>query len=253
MGVESNHEVKKEIQELARTPGRVKEHAQILNKLASSADYKLPMPSVNSSVHSQVVNKIRNGYHGNDSDSGSVQIADSLKKKWIIAASNCDYSELCSLLKEDSNLSSYCDFITGYNALHWAAKFNKPNIIKLIAGKHGVNPNVKSFSGCTPLHLAAQFKNQLIIKLLIESYGKYFLFVRVICQLLIQFHIRRKHRHSRQLWKEAIPLYRTKWKKGKRFRQFVIYQCRESQHQCKQFQCKQYSECYRKLEEQSSK
>ena len=172
MEAEANYEVKKEIQELSRTPGRVKEHAQILNKLASGADYKLPMPAnVNSSIHSQITNKIRNGFHGNDSDSVSVQIADSLKKKWIIAASSCDYNELCSLLNEDPNLSSYCDFITGYNALHWAAKFNKPNIIKLIAGKHGVNPNVKSFSGSTPLHLAAQFKNELIIKLLIVNYG----------------------------------------------------------------------------------
>ena len=172
--VERNYEVKKEIQELARTPGRVKEHAQILNKLASTENYKLPMPTAtNNTIHSQVVNKIRNGYHGNDSDSGSVQIMDSLKKKWILAASNCDYNELCSLLKEDPNLGSYCDFITGYNALHWAAKFNKPNIIKLIAGKYGVDPNCRSFSGSTPLHLAAQFKNETIVKLLVDIYSKF--------------------------------------------------------------------------------
>lgn len=161
---------------MAKTPGRVKEHAQILNKLTSNSDYKLPMPSTPStinSVHTNVVNKIRNGFYGTDSDSGSVQISDSLKKKWIISAANCDYSALCAMLMEDSKLCSYCDFITGYNALHWAAKFNCVPIIKLIAGKYGVDPNIKSFSGSTPLHIAAQFKNENIIRLLVDSYGNY--------------------------------------------------------------------------------
>ena len=98
----------------------------------------------------------------------------------MVAASNCDYSELCNLLKEDPHLAKYCDFITGYSALHWAAKFNKPNIVKLIAGKFQVDPNCKSFSGQTPLHVACVFKNELIIQLLTEVYGKDILFHRQI-------------------------------------------------------------------------
>lgn len=184
-----NHTVKKEIQELARTPGRVKEHAQILNKLALTTDQpqKLPLPPstttttttfTGSSVHANVVAKIRSGFHGggaasgNDSDSGSIQIIDTLKKRWIIAASNCDYAELVALLKEDANLAAYGDFITGFTALHWAAKFNRPNIIKLLVGRYGIDPNVRSFSGSTPLHLAAQFRHQAIVQLLTEVYGK---------------------------------------------------------------------------------
>lgn len=183
-----NHTVKKEIQELARTPGRVKEHAQILNKLALTTDQpqKLPLPPstttttttfTGSSVHANVVAKIRSGFHGggtasgNDSDSGSIQIIDTLKKRWIIAASNCDYAELVALLKEDANLAAYGDFITGFTALHWAAKFNRPNIIKLLVGRYGIDPNVRSFSGSTPLHLAAQFRHQAIVQLLTEVYG----------------------------------------------------------------------------------
>lgn len=171
MEVESNQAVKKEIQELSRTPGRVREHAQILNKLASVSDFKLPMPVSSNSVHSQVVNKIRNSAHS-DTDSGSFQILDALKKRWIIACSECDFNELLTLLKEDPDLCSYCDYIMGYNALHWAAKFNKPDIIKLIAGKYSVDPNKKSFSGCTALHIAAQFKHESIMKMLIDVYGK---------------------------------------------------------------------------------
>lgn len=35
-------------------------------------------------------------------------------------------------------------FDRSQTALHWAAKFNKPDIIKLIAGTHGISPNVRT-------------------------------------------------------------------------------------------------------------
>lgn len=166
--------MKKEIQELSLTPGRVKEHAQILNKLV--LDTKLPMPTTTTNSISQVVNKLRNSHttttSHSDTDSGSVTLTDPLKKRWIIASSNCDFQEMLSLLKQDDELCRYCDSITGYNALHWAAKFNKPEIIKLIAGNFKVNPNIKSFSGSTPLHVAAEFKNKDIMKILIYHYSK---------------------------------------------------------------------------------
>lgn len=164
--------VKKEIQELARTPGRVKEHAQIWNKFSLDNDHKLPMPVSSNSVHSQVVNKIRSNNHSSDTDSGSLHILEAHQKRWIVACSDCDYSQIRTLLKEDPDLSVYCDYIMGYNALHWAAKFNKPEIIKLLVETYSVDPNIKSFSGCTPLHIAAQFKHQSIMKLLTDTYGK---------------------------------------------------------------------------------
>ncbi|XP_027198934.1 ankyrin repeat domain family member sosondowah [Dermatophagoides pteronyssinus] len=168
---ETVNTVKKEIQELSRTPGRVKEHAQILNKLVQ--DTKLPMPTTTTNSISQVVNnKIRYNPSSqqSDTDSGSVHLTDPLKKRWIIASSNCDYQELVSLLKQDPELCRYCDCIMGYSALHWAAKFNKPEIVKLMAGTFKADPNVKSFSGSTPLHIAAQFKNDNIMKMLIYHY-----------------------------------------------------------------------------------
>ncbi|XP_046910182.2 ankyrin repeat domain family member sosondowah isoform X2 [Dermatophagoides farinae] len=169
--IETVNTVKKEIQELSRTPGRVKEHAQILNKLVQ--DTKLPMPTTTTNSISQVVNnKIRYNPSSqqSDTDSGSVHLTDPLKKRWIIASSDCDYQELVSLLKQDPELCRYCDCIMGYSALHWAAKFNKPEIIKLMAGTFKADPNVKSFSGSTPLHIAAQFKNEDIMKMLIYHY-----------------------------------------------------------------------------------
>ena len=149
------------------TAGRVKEHAQILNKLTSNGDFKLPMPSAVTSV----VNKIRNGQPpGTDSDSGQFSITEK-HKKWIVAAATCDYKEMNTMLKEDDSLASYCDFMNGFNALHWAAKFGRPDIVKLIAGKYQVDPNLKSFSGSTPLHLAATFRHSVIWELLVDVYG----------------------------------------------------------------------------------
>ena len=39
------------------------------------------------------------------------------------------------------------DFINGYTALHWAAKHGNIEIIKLLAGKHQADVNIKSYGG----------------------------------------------------------------------------------------------------------
>ncbi|GAB6032493.1 hypothetical protein CHUAL_011389 [Chamberlinius hualienensis] len=54
-------------------------------------------------------------------------------------------------------------------AIHWAAKHGNDNVIKLIAGTHGVNVNIRS--GYTPLHLAAMFKHKATYELLASTYG----------------------------------------------------------------------------------
>ncbi|CAB3363813.1 Hypothetical predicted protein [Cloeon dipterum] len=57
------------------------------------------------------------------------------------------------------------------NALHWAAKQGNLDVIKLIAGTHHVNPNVRSRGGQTPLHLAVQFGHDEVRDLLVNVYG----------------------------------------------------------------------------------
>ena len=108
-----------------------------------------------------------------DNDSGSVQTLDPLRRKWINSPANCDYNSLVLCLKEEPKLSSYKDFTNGFTALHWAAKAGKPEIVKLIAGTYGVNPNMKSHGGYTPLHLAAIHQHQNIIELLTHTYRKF--------------------------------------------------------------------------------
>lgn len=130
------------------------------------------------SRHSTVLQ--RNGSHltirskfshrEDESDSSSLQTIDPLRRKWIIEACNCNFNALLSLLRKDPKLASYKDTITGYTALHWAAKFGNLNIINLIAGTYGVSANIRSSAGYTPLHVAYIFNKLEAADLLLRSY-----------------------------------------------------------------------------------
>ncbi|CAG2119942.1 unnamed protein product, partial [Medioppia subpectinata] len=141
--------------------------------MASLTELKPPMPSTTTAAtlnNTRPKSRSGNLRDSEETDSGSVQTLDPLRRKWIISASNCDYNSLVLCLKEDPKLCAYKDFTNGYTALHWAAKFAKPDVVKLIAGTYGVNPNMKSHGGYTPLHLAAINSNDNIMELLIHTY-----------------------------------------------------------------------------------
>ena len=116
--------------------GRVKEHAKKLNKMVSESELKPPMPLGSSASNANIQNNLRD-----DSD-----LNDQVKRRWMVKSSACDYNELQRLLQDHPKLAEFKDITSGYNALHWAAKFNKPDIIKLIAGTHNVSPNIKTVS-----------------------------------------------------------------------------------------------------------
>lgn len=183
-----------EIHDLAkRSPGRVKEHAHKLNSSASSSDLNalLPMrsstmkenrlsrePTVSSVASSYLhrngshlsSTRLRSSHREDESDSSSLQPIDPLRRKWAIEACNCNYNGLLTLLREDPKIASYKDIVNGYTALHWAAKFGNLDIIKLIAGTHGVSTDIKSSAGYTPLHVAYIFDRCEAADLLLKSY-----------------------------------------------------------------------------------
>ncbi|XP_067125739.1 ankyrin repeat domain-containing protein SOWAHC-like [Centruroides vittatus] len=155
---------KKEINEFPLSPGSVKERAKSLNKMASECDLN---QKVNGSL-TQNTSKKREGKSergGDDDDISSVSSIDNQKREWIIKASKADYMGLVRLLKEEPKLAHF------KTSLHWAAKHGNADVIKLIAGTHRANPNVRSVSGYTPLHLAAMFCHEEIMEILIHSYG----------------------------------------------------------------------------------
>ncbi|XP_053213936.1 probable basic-leucine zipper transcription factor N [Panonychus citri] len=111
------HDKLKEIHELAfKSPGRVKEHAQKLNKMVSESELKPPMPVTINSSPTPVIKttgRTKCPSREEDNDSASVQPFDPLRRKWMLTTSNCDYTEMVSLLKKDATLAGLKDFTSG--------------------------------------------------------------------------------------------------------------------------------------------
>jgi len=63
-----------------------------------------------------------------------------------------------------AGLVSRRDFITGYSALHWAAKNGRTDVVKLLMGCSEGAPDVdaKSHGGYTALHVAAMNSKHVI-------------------------------------------------------------------------------------------
>lgn len=89
---------------------------------------------------------------------------------WTIEACKRNYSAMVEMLRHDPKLASQKDLSNGYTALHWAAKFGNLDVIKLIAGKYQISPNIKSHAGYTPLHLACMFDRFDAYELLLKSF-----------------------------------------------------------------------------------
>ena len=84
-----------------------------------------------------------------------------IKRLW---SSQADYHTMVKMLRDDAKLAKHRDFITGYTALHWAAKHGSMDLVKLLAGNYGVPVNVKSHGGYTPLHMACQHGHQEVFE-----------------------------------------------------------------------------------------
>lgn len=110
----------KEISELAKTPGRVREHADKWNRMTSAE--KTMAFSANAIIgNSQVVNAAQevasSGSSGNsrpvsrkdDADTDSVQPLDPIRKKWMLAAALCEIEEMAEMLAEDPKLANFKD------------------------------------------------------------------------------------------------------------------------------------------------
>merc|ERR1719412_1866575 len=112
---------------------------------------------------------------GEDNETSSISTLDQTAKQWMVKASQGDYHALAKMLKDDPRLAKHKDFVSGYTALHWAAKHGNLDIIKLVisflAGSYSVHVNPKSHGGYTPLHLACQFGHQEVFDILVKAYG----------------------------------------------------------------------------------
>ncbi|NXP71280.1 SWAHA protein, partial [Ramphastos sulfuratus] len=96
--------------------------------------------------------------------------------QWLVLAAGGQWTQqLHGLLLGDASLAARRDFISGFTALHWAAKNGNCDMVTNIiraAEKGGtrVNVDARSHGGYTALHLAAIHGQEKIITMLVYSY-----------------------------------------------------------------------------------
>ncbi|XP_072518264.1 ankyrin repeat domain-containing protein SOWAHA [Salminus brasiliensis] len=96
--------------------------------------------------------------------------------EWLVSAAVGHWGLVYGHLLSDTQLAEKRDFISGFTALHWAAKCGNTDMVcKLIElsrqkGK-GVDVNAKSYAGYTPLHIAAIHDREYVMELLVQRYG----------------------------------------------------------------------------------
>ena len=104
----------------------------------------------------------------NTSDAISIRTFDEVAKAWMIKAAKNDTLDMIEMLKENPGLVNQKDFISGYTALHWAAKKGNIQLARILVGKYCADVNQKTHGGYTALHLAAQHGHQDLFDQLIE-------------------------------------------------------------------------------------
>jgi len=169
----------------------VKERTKTFNRMCSEVDLAGLKPQSpqgatlnnNSSSHAAAVkrrnSRAENGGRSSKNvddgdgsqDSSSISTLDTHVRQWMVRAAQADYHTMVKMLRDDSKLAKHRDFVTGYTALHWAAKHGNMDLVKLLAGNYGVPVNVKSHGGYTPLHMACQHGHQDIFEILVKAYG----------------------------------------------------------------------------------
>uniref|UniRef100_A0A8C5U0S9 Sosondowah ankyrin repeat domain family member A n=1 Tax=Malurus cyaneus samueli TaxID=2593467 RepID=A0A8C5U0S9_9PASS len=96
--------------------------------------------------------------------------------QWLVLAADGQWTQqLHGLLLGDASLAARRDFISGFTALHWAAKSGNCDMVTNIiraAEKGGsrVNVDARSHGGYTALHLAAIHGQEKVITMLVYSY-----------------------------------------------------------------------------------
>lgn len=157
----------------------VKERTKTFNRMASETDVtangtkSLNIRSVKRRNSRAVDSSSRRGSGMRDDeshDSSSITTIDPTVKSWMVHTAKGDYQTAAKMLNEEPKLARHKDFTTGYTGLHWAAKHNNSDMVKLLAGTYQANVNARSHGGYTPLHIAAQTGNQEVFDLLIQAY-----------------------------------------------------------------------------------
>ncbi|XP_029375396.1 ankyrin repeat domain-containing protein SOWAHA [Echeneis naucrates] len=95
---------------------------------------------------------------------------------WLVKCAAGHWSLVYGLLLTDYQLAEKRDFMSGFTALHWAAKCgNSDMLVKIVDLSRGggldVDINAKTHGGHTPLHIAALHNQEYFMAMLVGEYG----------------------------------------------------------------------------------
>ncbi|CAN9514892.1 unnamed protein product [Ophioblennius macclurei] len=98
-----------------------------------------------------------------------------LAHEWLVKCAAGLWGQIYALLLRDARLAQKKDFMSGFTALHWAAKDGNGEMIhKLVdvSRRRGirVDINSKAHGGYTPLHIAAIHGHTAVMVMLVRSY-----------------------------------------------------------------------------------
>ncbi|XP_055499293.1 ankyrin repeat domain-containing protein SOWAHA-like [Leucoraja erinacea] len=101
---------------------------------------------------------------------------DPMEHEWIVKTALGHWTHVTGLLLKDHYLAEKKDFMSGFTAVHWAAKFGNSDMMCWIIDsteRNGVKVdiNCKSHGGYTPLHIAAIHSRDNVIIELVGKYG----------------------------------------------------------------------------------
>jgi len=146
----------------------VREMAKQLNKADSPG---IVTPRAHTTPHSS--SKTKRDRESRRADDGGYEFSLSeSEREWTVRSAYSDYQAMSKLLLTNPSLAGRRDFLSGYTALHWAAKNGAEDVVKLLFGsKEPPNVNARSHGGYTPLHIATIHGQDAVVRLLIEVYG----------------------------------------------------------------------------------
>ncbi|XP_037539044.1 ankyrin repeat domain-containing protein SOWAHC [Nematolebias whitei] len=95
---------------------------------------------------------------------------DPMEKDWLRSSALGNTAAQRLLLAQEPGLVLKKDFITGFTALHWAAKQGRQDVVEMML-RSGADINIRSHGGYTALHLASIHGHQDIVQTLISSHN----------------------------------------------------------------------------------